>query len=64
MNFEETGRSGSPYVRDAMAALERAAEMARRIAIQTETAIVIIQDGKLIRITAEELRKQQAKGNP
>ncbi|MBS0465990.1 MAG: hypothetical protein JSS31_15395 [Proteobacteria bacterium] len=50
------------YVRDAYAALLRAADMARQVAIQTNTAIVIVQDGQLRRITAEELR--QGAANP
>jgi len=60
MNGKEIERSSNPDVLDAMAAMERAAEMARKIAIQTETAIIIVQDGKRMRVTAEELRKQQA----
>lgn len=43
---------------DALTALQRAADSARTIAIQTNTAIVIMHDGKRIRITAEELKKQ------
>jgi len=45
-----------------MAALQRAAESARKIAIQTDTGIVIQRDGKLTRITADELRKTTASG--
>lgn len=47
-------------LRTSMAALERAAEAARKTAIQTDTAIVIHRDGKLVRIPAEELRKTTA----
>lgn len=32
--------------------------MARQIAIQTDTAIIVAQDGKLVRIKAAELRAQ------
>jgi hypothetical protein len=64
MNVKETDRPSNPDVRDAMAAMQRAAELARTTAIQTETAIIIVQDGKRIRITAEELRKQRAAGTP
>jgi hypothetical protein len=39
----------------------RAAEMARQIAIQTNTAIVIVRDGKLVRIPAEQLREESRK---
>ena len=57
--MNESDRSNDPEVGDAMAAMQRAAELARKTAIQTETAIIIVQDGKRIRITADELRKQQ-----
>ncbi len=43
-----------------MAALQRAAESARKTAIQTDTAIVVKRDGKLVRISAQELRKTTA----
>lgn len=46
-------------IRDAMTALERAAQLARQTAIQTETAIIIVRDGKCVRVTAEELRREQ-----
>jgi hypothetical protein len=35
----------------------RAAKMARETAIQTNTEIVLAQEGKPVRITAEELRR-------
>ena len=47
-------------IRDAMNAMQRAAELARKTAIQTETAIVIVRDGKHVRVTAEELRQEQS----
>jgi len=37
----------------------RAAELARQTALQTGTAIVVVREGKLVRITAEELRGGQ-----
>ena len=48
------------FVRDGLAALRRAAAMAREIAIQTDTGIVVVRDGKIVLITAEELRKDEA----
>ncbi|MFZ2237856.1 MAG: hypothetical protein WAV67_15985 [Dokdonella sp.] len=44
--------------RGSLAALQRAAREARRIAIQTDTAIVVVKDGKLLRISAAQLRDQ------
>ena len=41
-----------------MAALQRAALLARQTAIQTGTNLVIVKDAQLLRISAEELRKE------
>ena len=42
-------------------ALQRAAQSAQETAVRTDTAIVVQQDGKLVRITADELRKAGVK---
>ena len=39
------------------AAMLRAAAYARQVAIETDTGIVIVRDGKPVRISAAELRK-------
>ena len=44
-------------LRDVHAALVRAAAYARQVAIDTDTGIVVVRDGKLVRISAAELRK-------
>lgn len=36
-------------------AMKRAAELARQVAIQTNTAIAIVEDGKLVHVSAKEL---------
>lgn len=51
-----------PEARAALAAMQRAAELARKIAIQTDTGIVIQKDGKLIRLSAQALRLMTASG--
>ena len=38
-------------------AMRRAARMARELAVRTDTAIIVIRDKKLVRVTADELRK-------
>jgi len=48
---------------DSLAALQRAAALARETAIQTNTNIVIEKDGKLVWISAEELRRQASEAN-
>lgn len=59
MTQQELSKAKNPDLRAALAALRRAAEMARITAIQTDTEIVIVKDGKPVRIPAEELRKEQ-----
>jgi hypothetical protein len=48
-----------PDLRNALAALRRATLMARKTAIQTGTNIVVVKDGRMIRISADELRRQE-----
>ena len=59
MKQQELSKAKNPDLRASLAAMRRAAEMARRTAIQTNTEIVIVRDGKPVRVTAEELRKEQ-----
>jgi len=49
----------NPDLRNSLAAMQRAARMARQTAIQTGTGIIIVQDGQLIRVSAEELSAAQ-----
>ncbi len=49
----------SELQKGALAAMQRAAEEARRIAIQTNTAIVVKVDGEIKHITAAELAASQ-----
>ena len=41
-----------------MAAMKRAAASARQLAIQTDTAIIVVRDGKIVRLTAEILKNE------
>ena len=52
------------FLRVSMNALKRAAKMARETAIQTGTDLIIAEDGKLMRISAEELRAQSDSTKP
>ena len=45
-------------LRSSQEALRRAAEQARQTAIQTGTDLIIVQDGKTVRIPAAVLREQ------
>jgi len=39
-------------------AIKRAAQLARKEAIQTDTAIVVLKDQKIVRLTAEDIRQE------
>jgi hypothetical protein len=58
MSGKKENTSLKSEARDALAAMKRAAQLARKTAIQTDTAIIMIRDGKCVRVTAEELRKE------
>jgi hypothetical protein len=58
MTQQELGKAKNPDLRGSLAAMQRAAQLARETAIQTNTAIIVVQDGKPVRITADELRRE------
>jgi len=57
MDRTELAQARNPKLRASLAAISRAAELARRTAIQTETGIVVVRDGRRLHISAGELRK-------
>ena len=59
MRYPKAGLPDDPVILGSMAAMQRAAQMARDIAIQTDTAIVICQDGRIVWRTAAELRAER-----
>ena len=59
MTQQDLSRARNPDLVASLAAMRRAAQMARSTAMQTETDIVIVKDGKTVRVSAEELRKEQ-----
>ena len=58
VNAKDISTAKDPAMRASLAALQRAAALARETAIQTNTGIVIVENGKVVRISAEELRRQ------
>jgi CRISPR/Cas system Type II protein with McrA/HNH and RuvC-like nuclease domain len=58
MTKRELSKAKNPDLVASLAAMRRAARMAREQAIRTDTAIVVIRNGKLVRVTADELRKE------
>lgn len=56
MKLQDISKAKNPDLRASMAAMQRAAELARKIAIQIDTGIIIVRDGKLVCVSAQELR--------
>jgi hypothetical protein len=65
MNANDISNAKDPDLRASLGALQRAAQQARKTAIQTETNLVIVKDGRMQHISADELRQQaKAKNTP
>lgn len=56
MTERDLAKASNPDLRGSLAAMRRAAIMARETAIRTGTGIVMVHDGKPIRIPAAQLR--------
>jgi hypothetical protein len=63
MKAQDLAKARSPELRASLAAMRRAAALARKTAIQTNTNLVIVEDGKLVRIPADQLRRDAGKEN-
>ncbi len=60
MNANDLTNAKDPDIRAALGALRRAAQVARKTVIQTNTYLIIVKDGRLQRIGAAELVRQEA----
>ncbi|MDP2830072.1 MAG: hypothetical protein Q8O37_15880 [Sulfuricellaceae bacterium] len=60
MTQKELGTAKDKDLISSLTAMRRAARMAREQALLTSTAIIVMKDDKLVRVTAEEIRKQGA----
>ncbi|HBU26272.1 MAG TPA: hypothetical protein DEB19_02850 [Synechococcales bacterium UBA8138] len=49
--------ASDPDIRGSVAAMKRAAQSAREIAIQTNTDLIIMKNDNIVRISPEELRQ-------
>lgn len=58
MNSADISQAKDADLRSSLAALRRAAALARKEAILTGTELVVVRDGRLVRIPAETLRRQ------
>lgn len=63
MKLQDLSTAKDPDLRASLAAMQRAAALARKIAMQTNTGIVIVQDNELRYITADELRLEALKAH-
>ncbi len=59
MNKKPIEQAKNPLLRQALPALERAALQARKIALQTGTAIIIMQDGHRTKVPMSGVHEQQ-----
>ena len=59
MTQHELAQAKDPDLRASLQAIRRAAVLARKTAVQTETGIVIVQDEKMVYVSAEQLRREQ-----
>ena len=62
MKTPDISKAKDSDLRASMAAMQRAAALARQTAIQTETHIVIVEGGELVRVSADELRQMASEG--
>ncbi|NOT12511.1 MAG: hypothetical protein HOP23_11870 [Methylococcaceae bacterium] len=57
MDTKDITTAKDPGLRASMAAMQRAAALARKTAIQTDTHSVIMEGKKLVRVSADDLRQ-------
>ncbi|MCP5425339.1 MAG: hypothetical protein H6970_09770 [Gammaproteobacteria bacterium] len=57
MSTQDISKAKDPDLRASLIAVQRAAALARKTAIQTDTAIVVVKNHKLVRVSAAELRE-------
>lgn len=55
MKARNINEAKDPVLRGSVPAIRRAAALARKIAVQTGTDLIIVKDGKLARIPAKDL---------
>ena len=62
MNPRDISKARNPDLRASQAALRRASQLARKTAIQTDTDLIMVRDGRTVRIPAETLRREAMAG--
>ena len=59
MGRNELAKAKDKDLVTSVVAMKRAAAMARKAAIQTGTAIVVVRNEKIVRLTADDLREKR-----
>ena len=57
MTEEQLSHARDKDLPASLIAMRRAARLAREHAVRTDTAIIVFKDQKIVRVTADELRK-------
>jgi hypothetical protein len=57
LSHQDIAQASNPDLRGSLAAMKRAAALARKTAIETDTEIVVVRDGKTVLIPAKQLRE-------
>lgn len=57
MKPRDISQARNPDLRASQAALRRASQLARKTAIQTSTNLVVVRNGKVVKISPDELRR-------
>ncbi|WP_395794010.1 hypothetical protein [Aquimonas sp.] len=63
MSTRDISEARDPDLRSSMAAMRRAAQLARTIAIQTDTSIAVFENGEILQISAAALRAAAEQGD-
>lgn len=63
MKQDNIERAQSAELRGSFSAMQRAAQAAVDLAIQTNTSIVVMRDGRRVRVPAEELKRERARNS-
>ena len=64
MKTNDITKAKNPALRGSLNALRRSAAAARKVAIQTDTHLVIVKEGQLLRLSAEERRRSAEENAP
>lgn len=60
MSMKDIAEAKDPDLRASVVAMHRAAELARETAIRTDTDLIVVKNGQLVRISAQALREARA----